>query len=816
MKLISLTVLLTLTGLSTAQAQTTYWLPTQKMTDSGRMYAYDTKAPDYVAEWLQRKTPIGGGSIVTKTVKGEQRQFIKQTFSWSKPLKDSVNIETVLSGGYGGGKWEYSADLKNQAGVIAALKSHVIQSSATHEKAQILALIQEGDTPPGLVFTDSMVPYDASSEGRLYAYAGSPPEIVAVPNADGSVDVAWQDYSVETASGAAARTLYIHRLRKGGQEKLLVEQVIKIAATGNAEPKSLGLLAGFTKDDKGNFYLLTAADEKEPGDTGFVHRKNILNLIKLDNAGRFQWQTDLNVNGKVLQPIYAPMNAGTARLAFGTIKGVDLIFVDYMECDGDYDRRINRRHQHSDWCIVDAETGDVPKVEGLSATFGRGTHGHSFDIRVIFDPTAEQFVATEASDASFSVTIDQPLQSGHQYQKDGVTAAISNFQRGLRPGSNDHYMELGGVANVRDGYLVLASRQSSGNVPYDLFAKQMPRNFWEKYVKDMSSWNQELEGAPKRLTNESGGAKAGAVRPKLVKVGEDEFIILFERWRDGAYESTQAMKIGADGGVRMPPKQLTGDPRLQRGDDAFALSVDGKTCAAWVTGEPGALVMHKVFPDNLEHIAATYILEGASPHLIDWAGATGREQMLTKDTGTPTASKDLNELLLGTYSRLPMINDWHNVSIRKNDQGKLVWTDAAGHSWPLEVSGNDVKCDTAENYGKLKIGVSVDSNGQVTSVTFRDEPYVVLSLEKLKADLIGRYERDPVLNDYHRVSIQKNAQGDLTWTNDAGKVWNLEFYDAEITCDTGESYGKVPVGLRLSETGEVTSVIFNNEPYVRK
>ncbi|MEZ6121785.1 MAG: hypothetical protein R3C49_01265 [Planctomycetaceae bacterium] len=143
-----------LTALPVANAQETIWIPTRSVTDDGATYTYNTKAPDYLATWLTTKTKLGGGAIVNKTIDGKQYRFVKQTLSWSRPLKTQVNIEESETG-YGGGAWVNNPDLATQTAVLAALRTNVVASTPNHEKAEILALIHDGDQPPGLTYSES-------------------------------------------------------------------------------------------------------------------------------------------------------------------------------------------------------------------------------------------------------------------------------------------------------------------------------------------------------------------------------------------------------------------------------------------------------------------------------------------------------------------------------------------------------------------------------------------------------------------------------------------------------------------------------------
>ena len=160
---IAAVILALLMALPAANAQTTYWLSTSKVTVTETTYDFNTKAPDYLVDWLKAKTPIGGGDIVAKTIKGRQYQFVKQTVSWPKPLQSGMWIEKDSSPTkFGVGEWKSNNDFKTQSAVIKALESNVKHSIATHAKAEVLVLIHQEDTPPRLVFTAKASDFDDS------------------------------------------------------------------------------------------------------------------------------------------------------------------------------------------------------------------------------------------------------------------------------------------------------------------------------------------------------------------------------------------------------------------------------------------------------------------------------------------------------------------------------------------------------------------------------------------------------------------------------------------------------------------------------
>ena len=80
-----------------------------------------------------------------------------------------------------------------------------------------------------------------------------------------------------------------------------------------------------------------------------------------------------------------------------------------------------------------------------------------------------------------------------------------------------------------------------------------------------------------------------AERPKLVGLGGDTYVVLWERWEGGGgvFAGTWGMVIDA-AGASLVEAAMVSDSHLPRGDDAFAL--DGE--AAWVTGDAAAGQLH--------------------------------------------------------------------------------------------------------------------------------------------------------------------------------------------------------------------------------
>jgi len=91
------------------------------------------------------------------------------------------------------------------------------------------------------------------------------------------------------------------------------------------------------------------------------------------------------------------------------------------------------------------------------------------------------------------------------------------------------------------------------------------------------------------------------VRPKLVPIGNNQYVVLWEHWRSeevenqwgwsewqGDFYGVYGMVIDENGDVIAPATLLTEDAHLHRGDDAF--TYDGQ--AGWMTGDRESRELH--------------------------------------------------------------------------------------------------------------------------------------------------------------------------------------------------------------------------------
>jgi hypothetical protein len=98
------------------------------------------------------------------------------------------------------------------------------------------------------------------------------------------------------------------------------------------------------------------------------------------------------------------------------------------------------------------------------------------------------------------------------------------------------------------------------------------------------------------LTGYTEASHLHATRPKLVGIGGDRYVVLWEQWLAGStgdvFQGVYGMVIDGGGDTVGAVTLITAQHHLPRGDDAFVL--DGR--AAWMTGSAGRreLTIHLV------------------------------------------------------------------------------------------------------------------------------------------------------------------------------------------------------------------------------
>lgn len=464
------------------------------------------------------------------------------------------------------------------------------------------------------------------------------PEIIPFANADGSVDIAWRDYS------ATPPKIYLTRFSAtaGGYARIGADTL-----------PSLGLLCGFTKDAQGNVYHMTA--EKGDGET----QKRII-LYK--NKQPF-WNFMMQDGDNPPQLPKLPCDNGTSQIVTGAGK----LFLD-----------INLLPSHAYNVLLDL---DNPAANAGRAARETLWH-HNLDQRVLFDGT--DFIAVENRDhevtlsmMKFSPTEKYPFEGFHERLRSVYTRTNNG---------NSVFTELGDIApgvGNSSGYLMLFASERDwddqmegltkrgeqtglgGQVaPRDLAVIHVKKDFnkeepnwkdikgdwysqapkmvdttaivnsigtgkittyharndgwdWPNYNADIAreiangalaarqrktagvNWLTSY-GVPFENTGqlpEVGKQFTTVVHPKLVRLASNSYIAIWEEWKgaratwdklmtDKTYATTKAMTLtlapeGDKVRINAGATKDLGKIRVMAYDDAFALG--GK--AAWVTGD---------------------------------------------------------------------------------------------------------------------------------------------------------------------------------------------------------------------------------------
>lgn len=144
---------------------------------------------------------------------------------------------------------------------------------------------------------------------------------------------------------------------------------------------------------------------------------------------------------------------------------------------------------------------------------------------------------------------------------------------------------------------------------------------------------------------------------------------------------------------------------------------------------------------------------------------------------------------------------WPEFGLEDSDHQ---WFDRS--TWPADFEGIWEPDYYAESLKKRLLTASPTLADGLTAPEFADPS--TLTVEAI----VGKYERRPILNDWHIVSVDAEGDG-LTWSNAAGVSWRLELRDEGLFTGTDCPYGVSEV-LVESREGSVTTLWFG-EAYHR-
>jgi hypothetical protein len=453
---------------------------------------------------------------------------------------------------------------------------------------------ETGEPPPVPVATigELLVPFDANlldlegPAGWSTQY-GKSPEIVAVAH-DRTIDVLVQDYTAGPSGKA-----YALRLEPLGEDYVV---------TAVLEPPMLDRIMGFTLDPNGMLYVASGVDESitltldvpAPGE----YRSGIVRVVKVGWDGAVQFDTDLDTarqaTGAAPELLINPMVAATSRLAWGA---GSVALLHGINTDTDWG--IMARHQKALTTHLRSDDGTVTRTASIWVS-------HSFDQRMFHDGTG--FVELHLGDAFPRDVVLARVEAETDTGPYSMLAIKGNT------GNNNTWTRLGNAAMIEGdptyGYLALFATEPTPATDVmvagsrELGLVRVRRDF---YAVPADGGTHLDPGMPDTFDVQSGGVarqnrlrwlthyqadttgQSHAERPKLVALGDDTFVVLWERW-DGAgstFAGTWGMVIDATGATLVAEAEVS-DSHLPRGDDAFAL--DGE--AAWITGDSAARQLH--------------------------------------------------------------------------------------------------------------------------------------------------------------------------------------------------------------------------------
>ena len=444
------------------------------------------------------------------------------------------------------------------------------------------------DQGPGII-SSLLLPFDANQSdltgpsgwGSNY---GKRPEIIAASNGT-EIDVLAQDYDAGTAWDA----VLLHIAPDAGG------YTITQALTGMP---MLDRIMGLAIDDAGNRYYATGVDEGAavnptypPTDT---YRSDIVRVIKLDLAGGIQFNIDLDIARHDFDPsaemIINPMVAASSRLSVG---GNEIALVHGINTDPDWSIE-GTRHQKALSTRLDAASGAVTRVASVWVS-------HSFDQRLLFDGTGN--IEFHLGDAFPRYLV---------FNRNHLPYPLFRIKGDL--GENNTTTRLGNIALIENdldyGYLALFATESNattGNIingPRNLAIVRVNKNdnSIDPNLPDtltVISSGTEYTNRIKWLTTYSADSNLHAERPKLIGIGGNEYIVLWEEWLsvngNDTFNGVFGMVIDDQGNTIQTAKLITNQHHLQRGDDAFFL--DNR--AAWITGNASEKKLYIHFVDAL-------------------------------------------------------------------------------------------------------------------------------------------------------------------------------------------------------------------------
>ncbi len=425
---------------------------------------------------------------------------------------------------------------------------------------------------------------DAGGPSNWGSNYGKSPEII-VASSGTELDVLAQDYNAATPWKAVL--LHLKPRSAGGYyvSKALINLPV------------LDRVMGLAVDASGNRYYATGVDENYVVDADYppenTYRTNIVRVVKINPSGSVLFNIDLDIARHAFDPgaemIINPMVAASSRLAVG---GNEIALVHGINTGPDWNIG-GARHQKALSTRLNATTGAILRTSSVWVS-------HSFDQRLLYD--GQGILENHLGDAYPRYIV---------FGRNHNSYPLFQIKGGL--GDNNTYTRLGNVALIDNDasyrYIALFATESSAatggfiNAPRNLGIVRVKAsdNSLDPSLPDTLTINSCGDTYTNRLlwlTHYDAASNKHAERPKLVGIGGDQYIVLWEEWvGTGDYygddfNGVYAMRIDDHGSILSPAKLITTQYHLPRGDDAFL--IDGR--AGWMTGSSAAkkLYIHLV------------------------------------------------------------------------------------------------------------------------------------------------------------------------------------------------------------------------------
>jgi hypothetical protein len=441
---------------------------------------------------------------------------------------------------------------------------------------------------PDMTVASVLTPFDtnlndvAGPSGWSGNY-GKTPEIIVASNGV-ELDVLAQDYDSRTAWNAVL--LHIKPSSTG----------YKVTQTLTDIPM-LDRVMGLAIDDSGNRYYATGVDESDVVNPTYpplnTYRSNIVRIIKLNPAGDVQFNIDLDTARHAYdnnaEMIINPMVAATSRLAVG---GNEIALVHGINTAPDWNIG-GARHQKALSTRLDATSGAITRTSSVWVS-------HSFDQRLLYD--GEGIIEHHLGDAYPRYLV---------FARNHTSYPLFHIKGDL--GENNTRTRLGNIALIKNdpayNYIALFATENSATTGRTING---PRNLAIVRVKGsdnsidpslpdtltVSSAGTQYTNRLRWLTHYSASSSLHAERPKLIGIGGDQYVVLWEEWLNtddysDTFNGVYGMVIDDEGNILRAATLITNEHHLPRGDDAFLL--DNR--AAWMTGNAAEQKLYIHFVD---------------------------------------------------------------------------------------------------------------------------------------------------------------------------------------------------------------------------